>query len=446
MLSDEQKEIISEALTPLFDYLEQEIITDIARRVGKTMELTRTAELQAIQMRDLGYSPAKIRAEVFKRLRADKAFMKEVEKNTIESKKEIKKIIEDIVKKAREECDDIISNAGKMSWIDDLSVWESQGIELGQNKRLNSLIEGIQKQTSLDILNLSQTTGFKALRGYTSIENLYREELNKAMIKLASGAFDANKIIRDVVKDLARSGLRSIDYASGYSKQLDSAVRLAIRTGSHQLAGQITSQNIIDTKEPLVYVQAHENARNKGEGVQNHEEWQGKVYYVTPGDYSEEAKRIGQSEIIDLYDATGYSIDGSRENNPLGLYGYNCRHNINPWFIGASDYPKKIQPTPERKYKGKVLDGYAQTQELRRQEQKIRSLKREREALSTLKQPTYEIDAEIKQRTEDYKATCLEFGAPYQTTKLSYECGTSDITKTNAYKRYLKEVEKSTKK
>ena len=66
MLSDEQLEIISEALAPLFQYLEKEVIVDIARRIQKTLTYSRTAELQAMSMKELGFSPARIRKEAMK--------------------------------------------------------------------------------------------------------------------------------------------------------------------------------------------------------------------------------------------------------------------------------------------------------------------------------------------------------------------------------------------
>ena len=68
MLTDEQLEIISEALQPLFQNLEHEVIVDIARRIKKTMTYTRTAELQAMEMQRLGFSPARIRKEARRRL------------------------------------------------------------------------------------------------------------------------------------------------------------------------------------------------------------------------------------------------------------------------------------------------------------------------------------------------------------------------------------------
>ena len=37
MLTDEQLEYISAAIVPLFQYLEKEVIADIARRIAKTL-------------------------------------------------------------------------------------------------------------------------------------------------------------------------------------------------------------------------------------------------------------------------------------------------------------------------------------------------------------------------------------------------------------------------
>ena len=94
MLSENQLEIISESITPLFDYLEHEIIADIARRIAKTLTYSRTAELEALALKKLGYSPSKIRQEAMKILQADKVFQKIVEDNTIEYKREVKKTLE----------------------------------------------------------------------------------------------------------------------------------------------------------------------------------------------------------------------------------------------------------------------------------------------------------------------------------------------------------------
>lgn len=446
MLSDEQLEIISDAIIPLFQYLEKEVIADIARRIAKTLTYSRTAELQAVSMAKLGYSPAKIRKEAMKMLNADSNYRKAVAKNTLEYKREVRDIINGITKSAYLANDTIMADAGNMSWINDLSVWKSAGRELTDNSYLKQLVDVFSKQTAGDFKNMTQSTGFKVMSGYEGIQNAYRRELDKAVIKICSGTFSQEKVIRDVVHDLAQSGLRSIDYASGYSMQLDTAVRLAVRTGCHQLAGKIMDENIKQTGENLVYVSQHPGARNTGVGHANHEQWQGKVYFIKDGtDYSQEAHRIGQDRIMSLWYATGYSVDGTHKSDPTGLYGYNCRHSHFAWFEGISSLPKEDKREPVT-IDGKTYDYYAMTQKMRYMERNIRALKREKEAIKSLPEElgfdTQEIDAKIKRKTAEYKDFCRDCGVPEQTSRLRYEGHTSDIKKTKAWDSYAMQVEK----
>lgn len=438
MLSEEQLEIISEAIQPLFQYLEKEVIADIARRIAKTLTYSRTAELQAMSMAKLGYSPARIRKEAMKILNADPKYRKAVAKNTLEYKREIRDTINNITKEAYKANDEIVAGAGNMAWIGDLAVWKSAGKELKDNSFLQQLVDSFAAQTAGELKNMTQTTGFKVMSGYEGIENAYRRELDKAVIKICSGTFSQDKVVRDVVHDLAQSGLRSIDFASGRSMQLDTAARLAIRTGCHQLAGKVQDQNIEQTGENLVYVSKHWGARNTGIGHANHEQWQGRVYFIKEGqDYREEAERIGQDYISDLWRATGYSADGAHESDPTGLYGYNCRHNHYVWFEGASSLPKdQPQPGPVT-INGKTYDYYAMTQKMRSMERNIRALKREKEAEEALGNDTRELQVKIKEKTAKYKEFCKMCGVPEKTSRLRYECGTSNLRQTMAYERYV---------
>lgn len=427
---------------PLFDDLETTVIADIARRVRKTMTYTRTAELMAMEMRKLGYAPNKIRTEVSKLLNASPEYLKDVERNTIEYKKDIKELIADIVAQAKEEGDEIVANSGTMSWVDDMRVWESASIPLTDDSFLPILVKSIQKQVGDEILNLSKTTGFKGVYGFESVENMYRRTLNSAVMQISSGTFDADTVIRKSIHELAQSGLRSIDYESGRSIQLDSAVKLAVRTGCAQLSGKMTDENILRTEQNLVQVSEHWGARNKGEGVENHEKWQGKVYYIRDEhDLAEEAKRINQESIDDLWEKTGYSVDGAHINNPLGLYGYNCRHRLYPFFEGVSQPLKFAQEPPPKDIDGKTYDYYAMTQKMRQLERKIRNLKREKEALKLYgadKDELNKVDVKIKEAEANYKDFCKKADVKPSPRNTRYEVGTSDLHKTQAYKEYEK--------
>ena len=440
-LTDEQLEILGNTLYPLMNYLESEVIIDIARRIKKTMSYTRTAELKAIAMRELGYSPAKIRNEALKILNADAEYKKVVAENTLAHKKRVKELLQGIEKELYDTNSQIISSAGNMAWANDLAVWKDAGKKLTDDSYLPKLVEAFAEQTEGELKNLTQTTGFKTMSGYEALESAYRKELDKAVIKVCSGTFSKEKVVSDTVHSLSHSGLRSIDFASGYSMNLDTAVQLAVRTGCHQIAAKVTDKNIENTGENLVYVSKHWGARNKGTGHANHEQWQGKVYFIKDGtDYTEEAKRIGQDHIMSLYYATGYSVDGTQANDPLGLHGYNCRHNHYAWFEGASTIPEE-QPEPRPVIiNGKSYDYYAITQKMRAMERNIRALKREREALNVLGMDTKEISIKIKRKTQEYLDFCENCKIKDKSERIRYECKSSDLKKTKAWKKYKTSV------
>lgn len=445
MLTEEQLEYISNALVPLFQYLEHEVIVDIAARIQKAFAYTRTAEIKAQALYELGYSPARIRKEAMKILRADPEFRKQVAKNTLEYQKQVKKSLREISKQAVKAGDEIFVDVGDLSYLDDLRTWKQQGKILTDDSFLPKLVSAIDKQTAGELENLTRTTGFKGIYGFESIENAYKRELDRALIKITSGAYSKEEIIHDVIHNMSQSGLRSIDYKSGRSKQLDTGVKLAVRTGAHQLAHKIKDNNFLESGENLIYVSRHIGARNTGHGHANHEAWQGQVYYVKPGhDYSKEADRIGQIEIKDMWEATGYSIDDAHENDPLGFLGYNCRHTYYVWHEGSSqlnDFKEEKEPAAVE-INGKMYDYYALTQKQRAMERNIRALKREREALTKLNQDTTQVKKQIKTKIREYEDFCKKYKVPEKYNNIRYDADSSDLKKTHAWKEYEEKVAK----
>lgn len=439
MLTEEQLEYISNALIPLFQHLEHEVIADIAARIKNSLAYTRTQELRAQALYELGYSPARIRKEAMKIIRADAEFRKQVAKNTLEYQKMVKKRLREIEKEAAKAGDKIFSDVGDLAYLDDLRTWKQEGKVLTDDSFLPNLVDGIRKQTEDDMSNLTRTTGFKGIYGFESIEKAYTRELDRALIKITSGVYSGEEVIYDVIHNLSQSGLRTIDYKSGRSRQLDTGVKIAVRTGAHQLIHKIKDNNFLQSGENLVYVSKHIGARNTGTGHANHEEWQGKVYYVKPGkDYSEEAKRIGQQEIKDMWEATGYSIDGEHENDPLGFLGYNCRHTYYIWHEGSSmpkDFKEEKAPPPVE-INGKMYDYYAMTQKQRAMERNIRALKREREAMNKLQMDTKEINKKIRTKIKEYEDFCKKYNMPEEYNNIRYDAGSSNLKKTKTWQEY----------
>ncbi|MFR4352452.1 MAG: phage minor capsid protein [Roseburia sp.] len=437
-LTDEQLELLGNRLIPLYQELEQDVIADIARRVKKTGRYTETAELMARALMEQGYSPARIQREVMKVLRADKEYQMAVAEHTKEYKQYVASEISRVVAEAKEQGNGIVADAGNMAFNADLSMWEQAGKSLSQPSGFHRLVDAMALQTNGELKNLTKSLGFKNV-GFTALENVYQHQLDLGLIKLTSGAYSWQRVVDDCVRELAQSGLRTIDYKSGRSMQLDTAVRNCIRTASGQLAGKVTMLNMDSTGESLVEVSQHWGARSDGScGHGDHAYWQGKVYATDHGRHVAEARRLGYS-IRNLEDATGYPSD------PLGLCGYNCRHTFYAFFEGVSE-PNQWEPEPEPvMVNGREYDYYHATQRQRQMERQIRATKREIEAQRALGGDTKELQSRLRKQTADYKRFSADVDIRPKNERLRVQAGSSDINVTKSYQNLIQSFEKASK-
>ena len=437
-LTDEQLELLGNKLVPLYQKLEQDVIADIARRVKKTGRYTETAELMARALMEQGYSPARIQREVMKVLRADKEYQMAVAEHTKEYKQYVASEISRVVAEAKEQGNDIVADAGNMAFNTDLSMWEQAGKSLSQPSGFHQLVDAMAVQTNGELKNLTKSLGFKSV-GFTALENVYQHQLDLGLIKLTSGAYSWQRVVDDCVRELAQSGLRTIDYKSGRSMQLDTAVRNCIRTASGQLAGKVTMLNMDSTGEKLVEVSQHWGARSDGScGHSDHAYWQGKVYTTDRSGHRAESRRLGYP-IRNLEDATGYPSD------PLGLCGYNCHHSFYVFFEGISE-PNQWDPEPAPvTVNGRDYDYYHATQRQRQMERQIRATKREIEAQKALGGDTKELQSKLRKQTADYKRFSADVGIRPKTERLRVQTWSSDIKATKAYKNLMRSFDKASK-
>ena len=410
MLSKEQIEILTDKyVTSLYDDLEREVIGDIARRVRKTERFTETAELMAQSLREQGYSTARIQAEVHKNLDADKAYQKAIAENTREYKQDVKKLIEETEEKALKAGDMLVATAGDMSWNDDMQLWKKHDVDFKKPNGLSQLYKAIAKQTNDELKNLTQSSGFKnTVLGTTGIYNAYQRTMDLAMVKVSSGAFSYQQAVKDCVDQLAKSGLKTIDYASGRSYALDTAARMCIRTGANQLSGKIQEMNLAQTDTPLVYVDAHAGSRPE------HAVWQGQVYAYNPDGILKDGSKAGE-KYGDFFNETDYG-------SPSGLMGVNCAHHFYPYWEG-DPIPEYHEPDPVE-IDGKEYSYYEATQEMRKQERDIRQTKREIEAMKNLGEDTTALQRKLSKQVQDYKG----FSAKANINPRNYVLGVKNIT------------------
>jgi len=359
-LHETQLELLGESLTPIFQEFESAVIADIVRRLRKTGTLTETAELMARGLRRKGFAPSEIYARVMRAIGADKDLQAVIAENTLAAKALVQQQIDELNARVDPAIKAAMTDAGERAFHNDLEIWQGDRLPV-KGTAFDQLVQAMQARTTGDVLNLTKTTGFRLNTGQlVSSGDAYLRSVNLAFVKIATGAYSYGQAMEEAVRELARSGLRTVDFASGRSFQLDTAVRKAMLTASSQLAGQITMRNVEDTGVELVEVSKHWGART-GVGHGNHAAWQGGIYCVNGTD----------GKHRNLEEATGYPSD------PKGLCGYNCRHSFHPFWEGVSQpnqWPDEPDPV---EINGRIYTYYQATQQQRRMEREIRALKRE---------------------------------------------------------------------
>lgn len=350
MLTEEQLEIYGGVLVPVFQQLEQDIIADIARRVRKEERWTETAELQAEELRRLGWSPYRIRIEVMRRLQANKEYAAMVERNTLEAKAAQQAAIDEAREALREQAPELFETVGNMAFRNDLSLWEQAGQRLTRGGAVDRAVREMRKRATGDILNLTRTMGFSFPTGSVPARRAFTAALNSALTQAVSGTVSYQQACANAVRLLTQSGLRHIDYKNGVTRQIDTAVRNAVLTASAQLSGEIMQANIEESGVAYVQVPAHWGARD------SHAVWQGKVY-----------------SLAEFRSVCGYG----EPSNPDHIYSYNCRHTHYPYWPGISE-PVEYPPEPGPfEADGKTYTYYQATQRQRAMERSIRAMKRD---------------------------------------------------------------------
>lgn len=368
MLTEELINQYGEQFVELFQRLEMSTINDIARRLRKSERWTETAELQAKSLRDLGYSTERIRVEVLRKLRANPEYIKFVDANTIESKRAIQKFINETRAELKKTAPDFYTEVGNMAFNDDLRMWESVGETLPTGSALPQMIDAMAKRSTGELLDLTKSTAFKFQSAMVKSQNAFRTIMNDTIASVLPGTKSATQAVSEAVKAMCASGLRTIDYASGRTYQLDVAARMVTRTSCAQIAGDISVQNIKTTGVDYVEISSHWGARP------SHQVWQGRIIPYK-----------------DLESVTGYGTGA-------GLCGYNCRHTFYPFWPGISE-PNKWPPEPAPKMiNGKTYTYYESTQQQRKMERGIRAMKRMKNAGEDIPQSA------ITQATREYKA------------------------------------------
>lgn len=364
----------------------RELEKDILREICSRFKLT--GELNEVAMND-------IRA-----LRAQGLDMETIEKMIAKHSKEtlpqVQKALDRVVEYNQKYYNELASKAS----IAEPLFWVTAA-DIAQ----------IQSQTLDGYRNITRSLGFALQTNgkvtFQSIAKAYQAALDKAEVKMQSGAFTLQQSLEDAVRELADSGIYTIDYATGHRDRADVAARRAIFTGLNQLTSKYTETAAETLETDLYEITAHRGARDKDTGWKNHKAWQGKVYSTKDG-----------SKYPNIYKVCGLgAVDG--------LEGANCRHHRHAFLEGVServytdDELANIDPPPVE-FEGRTYSAYEATQMQRKIERTVRKLERRRAAYNAAGMTGKEEQTGIRIRRlkKEYREFSRAASLPTQTNRM----------------------------
>ena len=176
-----------------------------------------------------------------------------------------------------------------------------------ENFALRSFVEAAKRTAADGVTNLSSTTmiGFKSGRRVLPLREYYIQVIDKAITFAQTGTVDYYTAMRSTVKEMARSGLRRVTFDSGYSRRLDSQVRMNLLDGVRQLNMAMLEQTGKEFGADGVEISAHALC------APDHQRIQGRQYSL------QEFERINRSL-----------------ERPIGTL--NCHHFTTPIILGVS--------------------------------------------------------------------------------------------------------------
>jgi hypothetical protein len=340
MFTPTEIEALPSAMEQLYRSLQLNIMSDLTGRLkANGEEITSAADWQINSLYELGVSKDEIDSLI---------------QSTLDvSDDEIDRIYDEVVKSGYARNEELYTSKGK------------EYIPYAENKQLQQLVKAVKNQTKSEYRNITGSLGF-AVRdadntlSFTPLADFYQRTLDNGLMQIASGAVDYNTVLKKAVKAMTDSGLRTVDYASGWSNRVDVAARRALMTGFNQVVAKVNEDNAEQLGTEYFEVSYHRGARL------THQVWQGRVY-----------SKKELETVCGLGTVTG-------------LCGANCYHSYSPFIKGIDtptysdeelDRMNEEENTP-KEYNGKTYTAYEAQQRQRQLETAMRADRQKIELLT----------------------------------------------------------------
>lgn len=340
MFTPTEIEALPSAMEQLYRSLQLNIMSDLTERLkANGEEITSAADWQINRLYELGVSKDEIDSLI---------------QSTLDvSDDEIDRIYDEVVKSGYARNEELYTGKGK------------EYIPYAENKQLQQLVKAVKNQTKSEYRNITGSLGFAVRNAdntlsFTPLADFYQRTLDNGLMQIASGAVDYNIVLTKAVKAMTDSGLRTVDYASGWSNRVDVAARRALMTGFNQVVAKVNEDNAEQLGTEYFEVSYHRGARP------THQVWQGRVY-----------SKKELETVCGLGTVTG-------------LCGANCYHSYSPFIKGIDtptyseeelDRMNEEENTP-KEYNGKTYTAYEAQQRQRQLETAMRADRQKIELLT----------------------------------------------------------------
>ena len=329
MLPPSYLDRMPDAFVQLWQQVEDDILRDVARRIGKMDKMTAAANWQLW------------RYQQTEALRND--VVKLLAKYTGKSETAIRKLLLQAATEAMEREDAIYYH------------YDMEPTPFEENAALNNLLDAGARQTCGTWQNLTATTA-------NTVTGAFERTLDAAWLKVSTGAFDYKTAVKQAVDSLADE-MPMVTYPSGHTDSIEVAARRAVLTGVNQTTGKLQVARMDEMGCEFVETTAHGGARP------SHAEWQGRRFHRGGAvDYK-------GRHYPDFEAATGYGTGA-------GLCGWNCRHTFFAVFPELGDPPawtrEQLEALNARNigWNGKKYTAYEISQMQRARERNVRRWKK----------------------------------------------------------------------
>lgn len=283
-----------------------------------------------------------------------------------------------------------------------------------ENKALQRLVSSVYKVSSAEFKNIAKTTGFRLLDKngnplLLDINQTYNEVIDRCIVAVSQGKETYQQSMRSTLKQLSSSGVRKIEYESGYSRRLDTSIRQNILDSIRQVSNE--SQQLFGKEfdSDGIEISVHQNP------APDHQMVQGRQFSNEEFEKFQNDKRA--------IDYTGMIFEPEFEGHDRrSISEYNCYHYVFSIVLGVSKPQynnEKLQEIIDNANKKFNFDGKEYTlYEMTQLQRKIETAIREAKDTQILAKASDDKDlvlqsqTRITQLTTKYKQLCSVSGLP----------------------------------